>query len=126
MHAYPWAKALIAAALACALTACGQSGDDATPQSSVQPSYPRPVQTGWSNNCTLRCTNVSVNQPETMERPGRMGPHTSCRASKQSCEAELAVACANAVAAANNETLYDNCEVIGTGECMEGCAVYPK
>lgn len=120
MHAYPCATALITAALACALTACGRA--DETPAAVP---YTQPYQKGWGHNCTLSCTNVSVNREETVERPGRTASGTSCSDSRQACEAERAIACANAVAMANNETLYDNCRLVGEGECVEGCTLAP-
>jgi hypothetical protein len=119
MYANSWSRAPLAAAFACALVGCGQ-GNNATVQES---SRLQPFEKGWSHNCTLRCTNVSVNQVETVERPGRSGFGTVCRQSRQACEEGRAAACADAVAAANNETLYDNCQLVGAAECVEGCTL---
>src|SRR5688572_31516208 len=118
MHAYPCGKTLITAALACVLTACGGAEDTA-----AAVPHTRTYQKGWSHNCTLNCTNVSVNRSETVERPGRTASGVSCSESRQACEAERAIACAIAVAMANNETLYDNCQPVSEGECAEGCTL---
>lgn len=118
MYAYPWSKPLLAAFVLCGLAGCGKGNDGP-----VQPSQEQSFIKGWSHNCTLICTNVSVNQPETVERPGRMGHATGCQDSKQACETARAEACANAVGMTNNETLYDDCRVVGEGECVEGCAI---
>lgn len=118
MYAY-WSKAALAAAFVCALAGCGQ-GNNAEVQA---PPQEQSFQKGWSHNCTLSCTNVSVNQPEMVERPGRAGAGTVCRESRQACEDGRAAACADAVAMTNNETLYDDCRLVGEGECAEGCTL---
>ena len=118
MYAFPSSKALLAAALFCGLAGCGK-GNDVPAQPPQEQSFLK----GWSHNCTLTCTNVSVNHTETVERPGRMGQITGCLDSKQACETTRAEACANAVAMANNETLYDDCQVVSEGECTEGCTI---
>lgn len=119
MYTHPWSRTLITATvLFCGLAGCEKEND--TPaQLPQQPSY----RIGWSHNCWLTCTNVSVNQPEKVERPGRLGNGIICMESKQDCEAERATACINAVAATNNETLYDNCELLSEGECTESCTL---
>lgn len=118
MYAYSPSKVLLAAAFVCVLSGCGQKNDAAAPVPRAQP-----FQKGWSHNCTLSCTNVSVNQTETVERPGRVGSGTVCAANRQACEAQRSAACADAVAMANNETLYDDCRLVGVGECVEGCTL---
>lgn len=114
MNIHPWSKLLVIAAVFCGLAGCG--GNNNTPAPAAQD-----YQKGWSHNCTLSCTNVSVNQSETVERPGRMGAVTACRENRQVCETGRDAACAGAVAMTNNETLYDNCQLLSVGECVEGC-----
>lgn len=119
MYAYPWSKTtLITAALFFGLAGCGREDDTPAPIPQEQ-SY----QKGWSHNCWLMCTNVSVNQPEKVERPGRTEVGIICKESQQACEAERSAACANAIAATNNETLYDNCELVSEGACAESCTL---
>jgi hypothetical protein len=73
----------------------------------------------------MTCTNVSVNRSETVERPGRAAGGPMCSGSRQDCEAMRSVACANAVATTNNETLYDDCRLVSEGQCVEGCTFPP-
>lgn len=116
MYAYPWSLPLLAAVVFCGLAGCGKGNDASPPQ---EQSFVK----GWSHNCTLACTNVSVNQSETVERPGRTGQITGCYDSRHACETARAEACANTVATTNNETLYDDCRVVSEGECVEGCTI---
>lgn len=117
MYAYPWIKPLMAIVLV-GLAGCGSENEAPSPMPQTQT-----YQQGWSHNCKLSCTNVSVNQTETVERPGRNGSGTVCNESRQACENERAAACANAIAMANNETLYDNCQLVDEGVCVEGCTL---
>jgi hypothetical protein len=117
MHAvaHSWSGILIRIVTFCILAASG------TLTVAAEQTYQR----GWSHNCKLSCTNVSVNQPETVERPGRTTAGTACLVSKEACEAGRAAACAEAVATTNNETLYDDCRIVaeGEGECMQRCTL---
>jgi hypothetical protein len=117
MHAvaHTWSKTLIRAAILCTLAA----------SSTLTVAAEQAYQRGWSHNCKLSCTNVSVNQPETVERPGRTNTGTACLDSKDACEAGRAAACAEAVATTNNETLYDDCRIVaeGEGECVQRCTL---
>jgi hypothetical protein len=126
MLAYSFNKSRIVAcalavALAGGLAACGKQEQASPPQAPQPQSYRQ----GWSNNCTMSCTNVSVNRAETVERPGRTAAGPICSGSRQDCEAMRSIACANAVAATNNETLYDDCRLVSQGECVEGCTFPP-
>ncbi|HEX5055226.1 MAG TPA: hypothetical protein VFX02_01890 [Gammaproteobacteria bacterium] len=127
MQVYPFNRSRMVAgafavALVAGLAACGQEEQAPPAQISAQPQSHRQ---GWSHNCTMDCTNVSVNRSETVERPGRTAAGPICSGSRQSCEAMRSVACANAVATANNETLYDDCHLVSEGECVEGCTFPP-
>ncbi len=113
MHAYTrFLKMLVAIVIFCGLAGFGEAV-----------AQEQPYQKGWSHNCKLSCTNVSVNQAETVERPGRISSGAMCEQSKETCEAARTDACAEAVAVTNNETLYDNCRVVSAGACKEGCTV---